>query len=215
MRANWFAQMRKVIKIILGSLFAIFSIFSLLPAAFIIWTMFFPVCNIHGKETSLSPDGIWRATWYVTGCSYFEIVGDNPIWHSKIMVSKTTWPAKASILIFKSDGADDVTFTWPERNTLYIEIPAAANITRSERNASGLSVTYKVPASVLRNLAKRLKEDDRQISLSRKKTISSETLAALANRKLTERLAKSDRRYLDRFRTWSRTYAQPILSHPN
>ena len=212
MRTGLVAVDRRIIKIVLVSLLSIAGLFVLLPAAFIIWTMFFPVCNIHGKETSLSPDGIWRATWYVTGCSYFEIAGDNPIWHSKIMVAKTTGPAKAPILIFKGDGADDVTFTWPEPNTLHIGIPAAANITRSKRNVPGLSITYAVPASVLRNLAKRLRQDDRQISLTRKKTISAETRAALADRKLKERLAKSDRRYLNRFQTWSRRYAQP--SHP-
>jgi hypothetical protein len=145
----------------------------------------FPVRDIHGKETSLSPDGLWRATWLITGCSYFQIIGDDPIWHSKITVSKTTRPAKPSALMFESDSAGNVTFTWPGRNALHIEIPGAANITRSERSVPGLLVTYGVPAGVLRDLAKRLKEDDRQIVRLRKKAISGATSASLADRWLT------------------------------
>ena len=97
-------------------------------------------CNIHDQESSLSPHGRWRAAWLVKGCTEISVI-DIVDWHNKVIVSKTAGPATRSYIVFKSDSADDVTFTWPKRNELHIEVPSAARITRSERHVPGLSVS--------------------------------------------------------------------------
>ncbi len=202
-------MIRRLTKDILTSLLFIFGLFALLQAAIIIRAILFPVCDVHGENSSLSPDGIWRATWSTEGCSAFLLT---TYFHSKVIVSKAIRPIKASYVVFKSDSPYNVTFTWPERNALHIEVPRITDITLSKRNFPGLSVSYGVPKSALRDLAMRLKYDERQIALLRRKAVFGTPPLSLADRKAEEKNDENDRRYLGQFRSWSRDYAQP--PHP-
>ena len=192
--------------ILLAASFIIVPLVAFVIIALLLWEI--NPCNIHGNETSFSPNGTWRATWSTKGCTEFSVI-DIVDWHSKVIVAKLAGPAKRSYLIFKSDSAYNVILTWPKRNELHIEVPRAANITQSDRNVPGLSVSYGVPRGVLRDLATRLNYDDHQITLIRKKAASG---SPLANGKINAKVDESDRQYLDQFRAWARDYTQP--PHP-
>jgi hypothetical protein len=191
---------RKVKRVILASLLSISGLLILLSATAIILVRGV-VCDVHDQDSSLSPDGIWRATWSTEGCSAAALL--TVYFDSKVTVSKTTLFTTASYLVFESDSPDRVAFAWPERDKLRIEVPSVANIVRSERSVPGLSVSYGVQESALLDL------DNRQSIALRKKGAPEDPHLSVADRKIEERVDDNYRNYLDQFRTWTRDYALP------
>lgn len=117
--------------------------------------------------------------------------------------------ARVSYVVFKSDSPHSVTLTWPEPDTLNIEIDHVAYITRSDLNVSGLAVTYSVRNDALDYANKFIRGESERIARLRANDPSAGPRPNLQDRQAEERVDENYRDYLERFEAWAQRYALP------